>query len=1169
MTAPYNIEIVPVDRGWILETMARAIEREAAESPGNFNVRIVDEPSDRAELTFFLPESSYRPLRNSTTVTYLAHKEDHPGAAALFEEVARRSDYCITSSTKYQRILEQDGARKVFKVHLGVDTKLFTPKLRLGVVGRTYHTGRKGEALLAELAGMPMVEMRFTGEGWPYPAGYFDTRDLASFYNDIDYLLIPSLIEGGPVPLLEALSAGCPVIAPSDIGLVEDFPHVPYKRGDGGDLRQVVENLLHQKLAIRESVVQKDWKNFARQHLDIFADLIDERRRTRPAVLKSPTSRVENGVRAVLVTHGTEDAAKGGPSTRVRLIVSQLRAEGHEVETRHNIGAVSDLDNFDVVHVFNSWPPQTALDCMAAAKRAGKTVVFSPIALDLADWPIYRQLLESVFATGDRQVIESVVSQLPSLSPRRDYSGKHANLLPFEGIPGHFEALRRCCALADHLIFLSDQERDFLAALGAKVDHGVLIHNGVANVFGDNADPDLFRKRSGFNSYVLCVGRIEYRKNQALLAMAMRDLDVPLVLIGDVGDPGYLDHIRLVGGANVHHFARIEDKALLASAYAGASVFVLPSWCEGAPLAALEAGLTGVPLILSDRSSEKEYFGDYADYIQPTDPDAMRVAILSALARHESPEKRLDRSTFVRKRYSETEHAHNTLALYRSAISIGPAKAEGDLVVDMSSLLHSLRSGGHLTGVPLAERNLIAEIVDIHPATRCIVYNDFKGRFIEVPYRELESFDGDDFNRRHWFSDDATASLVDWRVEFTLMPPPNALLPEAAGTPVLAGRWNYLAVRMVGLMTRFGMSQKNISRAGRLAKRLRSVQVKLMHRTNAPMQNRAALARQANIDFSDISRFLVRKSTPRLHLNFQPQSRILTLGQGWLSNESLLDRLVELSAGHSLEAYVYDISYVSGAHFSGWTDNEDRLRRLIKLLRHCRTVFTESRITASELGKFAASRSLRLRIVRTELRGKDVAVSQRSLLKRSQSPFILYVSSFNRRKNHDFIVSVWKDLMSSNSLSAKSNIRLLLVGEIQGEQKYGDPDFQNKLRRLNIEVITDADDDQISQYYRQCLFTVYPSLQEGWGIPIQESLTSGKLCIASNTVPAAAEINSAAIVELAPNDFFGWREAIVTWSTNDAMRAAFASKASEYKPPQWRDIAQSILERKSIEEVVS
>lgn len=1161
MCTPYKIEIVPVDRGWILETMASAIEREAAASPERFNVRVVEQPSDRAELTFFLPESAYRPLKRSITVTYLAHKEDRVDASALFEEVARNSDCCITSSTKYQRILEQVGARRVFKVHLGVDTELFTPKLRLGVVGRTYHTGRKGESLLVELTDLPMVELRFTGEGWPYPAGYYSNDDLAHFYHDIDYLLVPSLIEGGPVPLLEALASGCPVIAPSDIGLVEDFPHVPFKCGDAKDLRRVVEALLHQKLTLRESVIHCDWRNFARHHLDIFSELIEERRRAHFVPLAPVSAKPEDPVRALLVTHGTEDAAKGGPSTRVRFIVSQLLADGHRVETRHNIDSAADLVDFDVVHVFNSWPPQTALKCITLAKNAGKAVVFSPIALDLADWPIYRPLLESAFATNNLQVVESVVRQLPSLSSPRHYSGGNVDT-PFEGIPGHFEALRRCSALADYVVFLSNLERDFLAALGAKTDHGVLIHNGVANVFANSVDPDLFRKNIGFDRYVLCVGRIEYRKNQALLAMAMRDLGVPLVLIGDVGDPGYLDHVRLLGGPNLYHYARIEDKALLASAYAGASVFVLPSWCEGAPLAALEAGLAGVPLILSDRSSEKEYFGRYANYASPADPGAMRSAILCALGRQESPEKRAERTAFLRDRYSEAEHARNTLALYRRATSINPAPAttaKRDLVIDVSSLLHSLRVGSHLTGVPLVERNLIAEIVAIHPATRCIAYNDIKGRFIEVLYRDLESFDPDAFNRRYWFSDDASCSTVDCRLECTLIPPVASLLPGTVDAVAPTGRWNYWAVRVAGLLVRLGLSQQKISRVGRLAERLRSMNIWPKYRIAT--SNVAVPSKHIDTDFSDVSCYLVKRSSPRLSLDIQPQSRILTLGQSWLSNEPLLDRLIELVAGHSLDAYVYDISYISGAHYSGWGDNDDRQRRLLKLLCHCRTVFTESHITATELAKFAASRSLFFQIIRTGLRGKDAIPLRTSILTRRNEMFILYVSSFNRRKNHDFIVNVWKDLMTSKSPIAALGVKLLLVGEIQGESKYGDYNYQEGLKRLNIEVITDADDNQLGKYYSRCLFTIYPSLQEGWGIPVQESLMYGKVCLVSNGVPAAMEIANSALIKLSPNDYFGWREAIVTWAVNDAMRSAFEVKARDYEPPGWNDIALSIIKR--------
>jgi glycosyltransferase involved in cell wall biosynthesis len=34
--------------------------------------------------------------------------------------------------------------------------------------------------------------------------------------------------------------------------------------------------------------------------------------------------------------------------------------------------------------------------------------------------------------------------------------------------------------------------------------------------------------------------------------------------------------------------------------------------------------------------------------------------------------------------------------------------------------------------------------------------------------------------------------------------------------------------------------------------------------------------------------------------------------------------------------------------------------------------------------------------------------------------------------------------------------------------------------------------------YKRCLFTIFPSLYEGWGLPVSESLAYGKYCIVSN-----------------------------------------------------------------------
>lgn len=1155
MSRPYYIELVPVDRGWILETMAQAILKEAEKNPAQFKVKITNEPTDEADLTFFLPESAYRPLKNSIAVTYLAHKEEHRGAAVLFDKVARNSDVCITSSTKYQRILESVGAKKVYKIHLGVDTNLFTPKLRLGVVGRTYHTGRKGEQLLAEVANMSMVDLCFTGEGWPFPADYYSTADLVDFYRDIDYLLIPSLIEGGPVPMLEALSSGCPVIAPSDIGLVEDFPHIPFRRGDSKDLRRVVNNLLQNKLLLRTSVLDKDWSNFAARHLEVFSEIIESQRLLGKTSELLTTHPENERVRILLVTHGTEDASKGGPSTRVRLIAKQLREQGHSADIRHNITASDNLGAYDIVHVFNSWPPQTAQQAMTAAKNAGKKVIFSPIVLDLWHWPIYRQVMELVFETGDTSIVESVVKQLNQIVQRKQYAG-HDGDVPIEGIPGHFDSLRKLCVLADYVIYLSDIERDLLKAIGAKINHGVLIHNGVDSRFSAEVDPDLFKKTHGLERYVVCVGRIEYRKNQAMLAMAMRDIPVPLVLIGAIGDCGYLEHVRAVGGTNIYHFSRIDDMDMLASAYAGASAFVLPSWCEGAPLAALEAGMTGVPLVLSNTSSEQDYFGEFAEYVSPVDVDKMRDKISSILGLDETNNQRNARQLYIRENYSDAEHVKNTLNLYKHAnADTLNDESNRELILDVSAVLHTLRTRANLTGVPLAESNIIAEIMELEPKARCIVYNDINNCFVEIPYSELTAFDEQAFNQRFWFTEYAQQKGVDRRLEVVLqgvVESPNLNQSEKKFVSI---RYR-LALHFAQMLMRVGFKRGTLSRIAHFSKKLRRKLQTKKSAIDAVADNTKSYSKA---DYSNIASYLRFKDIPQRLMDFPPGSRILTLGQDWLSNEPLLDSLIELSIGHKLEAYVYDISYISGAHFSGWSDNTDRERRLEKLLRHCRTVFTESRTTAGEIAKYGQTRGMDYKVIQTQLRGKEFSVKQHTELLNFDRPYILYVSSFNRRKNHDFIICVWKDLMRSDCVMSQLGVKLVFVGEVQSEGKYRDTDYLKSLKDINIEVISNASDEHLNNLYSQCLFTIYPSMQEGWGIPVQESLMHGKVCIVSKHVPSAEEISNAALIKLSPNDFFGWREAIFTWVSNKEMRSAFEVQAKQYTPPTWREIAESIL----------
>ena len=52
-----------------------------------------------------------------------------------------------------------------------------------------------------------------------WPCSTLQTKTTQEFYSSIDFLLITSLLEGGPVPFMEALAMGKLSIAPS-IGVI-------------------------------------------------------------------------------------------------------------------------------------------------------------------------------------------------------------------------------------------------------------------------------------------------------------------------------------------------------------------------------------------------------------------------------------------------------------------------------------------------------------------------------------------------------------------------------------------------------------------------------------------------------------------------------------------------------------------------------------------------------------------------------------------------------------------------------------------------------------------------------------------------------------------------------------------------------------------------------------
>ncbi|OYV59269.1 MAG: hypothetical protein B7Z71_08395 [Acidocella sp. 21-58-7] len=119
-------------------------------------------------------------------------------------------------------------------------------------------------------------------------------------------------------------------------------------------------------------------------------------------------------------------------------------------------------------------------------------------------------------------------------------------------------------------------------------------------------------------------------------------------------------------------------------------------------------------------------------------------------------------------------------------------------------------------------------------------------------------------------------------------------------------------------------------------------------------------------------------------------------------------------------------------------------------------------------------------------------------------PFVLFVSTIEVRKNHALMFKIWQQLLAQYPQAMVPDL------VFAGKRGWLTGDFLQQMENANwlegkIRFIESPTDAELAKLYQQCLFTVYPSLYEGWGLPVTESLSFGKTVAASNraSIPEA------------------------------------------------------------------
>ncbi len=207
---------------------------------------------------------------------------------------------------------------------------------------------------------------------------------------------------------------------------------------------------------------------------------------------------------------------------------------------------------------------------------------------------------------------------------------------------------------------------------------------------------------------------------------------------------------------------------------------------------------------------------------------------------------------------------------------------------------------------------------------------------------------------------------------------------------------------------------------------------------------------------------------------------------------------------------IHDIIPLRRPEWCHWGTVRSFRRWHAGVLPHCDLIFANSRATARDLEHHARKAGIKLRrpvqpvrlgtsfgVAATESAQNGTGVEPPHDPRLPPGSYVLFVSTIEARKNHMLLFRVWRHLLEE--MPREQVPTLVFAGRIG----WLVADLMQQLDNANylggkVVVVQEPSDEELRTLYRGCLFTAFPSLYEGWGLPVTESLALGKPCLSSN-----------------------------------------------------------------------
>lgn len=175
--------------------------------------------------------------------------------------------------------------------------------------------------------------------------------------------------------------------------------------------------------------------------------------------------------------------------------------------------------------------------------------------------------------------------------------------------------------------------------------------------------------------------------------------------------------------------------------------------------------------------------------------------------------------------------------------------------------------------------------------------------------------------------------------------------------------------------------------------------------------------------------------------------------------------------------------------------------------------------------------------------------------KRETAPWLICVGILEPRKNQGLLLDACEQLWA-----AGAEFELHLVGRVN-------PHFgralQRRVRQLQrqwrgLKHHVRAGDAALTELHAMARATVFPTIAEGCGLPVLESLWRGVPCVCSD-LPVLREIAAPGGCLMVPADQpDAWRDALHRLLTDDGEQARLMQEAVTRPLPTWRECAETL-----------